>query len=249
MSEHRVGARAHARALVLKAYLSSTVAVGALAAAVAVGLVWPSSEAEAAPQCLPLATGAGPSNTTITCSGGAVTNQNSPNGYGTGNQNNDTINVTGGTTVTGNASFVSDGFLLGTGNTVNNFGTVTGNLIAIQGSGTDIAVNNSGSITSATGGGVFADSTTGTATVTNNPGASINTGSLAIQGASVIVMNSGTVWTNNNTSAIAGQKSTMNQQWLRDHYECRGGRLRDWVRQRRYECEQFRNYPGDGGLQ
>jgi hypothetical protein len=140
MSEHRVGARGYARALVLEAYLSNAVSVGALAAAMAVGLVWPSSEAEAAPQCLPLASGAGPSNTTITCSGGAVTNQNSPNGYGTGNQNNDTINVTGGTTVTGNASFVSDGFLLGTGNTVNNFGTVTGNLIAIQGSGTGFYV-------------------------------------------------------------------------------------------------------------
>jgi hypothetical protein len=208
VSQHCVGARVSARASVLKAFLSSGVAAGALATVLVAGLAWPPSEAAA--QCAPVANAAGPSNTTITCSG-IVTNQNSPNGYGTGNQNNDTINVTAGTRVTGNASFVSDGFLLGTGNTVNNNGTVTGNLVAIQGSGApgDITVNNSGTITSATGDGIFADTTTGTANVTNNAGATINPGGIAITGATVNLMNSGTVSTNNMNSAVAGQKSTM----------------------------------------
>jgi len=41
-------------------------------------------------------------NTTVTCTG-TVTNQNSPNGYGTGVENGLTINVQAGATVTGTA--------------------------------------------------------------------------------------------------------------------------------------------------
>src|SRR5947208_13982772 len=53
-------------------------------------LTWPANEALAA--CAPAAVGATPSNTTVNCNG-VVTNQNAPDGYGTGGQSNDVVNV------------------------------------------------------------------------------------------------------------------------------------------------------------
>src|SRR5215470_14682306 len=71
-------------------------------AALTVGfLAWSGSEAAA--DCTPTASAGVPSNATVTCSG-IVDTRNSPNGYGTGDQKNDTINVTMGTTVSGTTS-------------------------------------------------------------------------------------------------------------------------------------------------
>src|SRR5262249_55121261 len=82
MSQRRVRARAGTRGFFVKLHFTGGVAIGALAAA----LAWPGS-AQAA--CSPTANAAGPNNTTVTCSG-TTTNQNSPDGYGTGQQNNNT---------------------------------------------------------------------------------------------------------------------------------------------------------------
>jgi hypothetical protein len=65
--------------------------------------------------CSPMTGPAGvPSNTTVTCSG-TTNNQDSPNGYGTGQQSNDVVNVQAGASVTG----TSTGLALGDNNTVN----------------------------------------------------------------------------------------------------------------------------------
>ena len=167
-------------------------------------LAWSGSEAAA--DCTPTANTTGPSNTTITCSG-TVTNQNSPNGYGTGDQNNNTINVTAGTTVTGTTSGTNpgNGFFIGSGNTVNNSGTITGDVMAAGvNSVGNITVNNSGSITGA-GDGVFAEF--GSATVTNNASATINVTGGAVVGGNVTVTNSGTMSSNNNFGAIFANSS------------------------------------------
>lgn len=61
--------------------------------------------AEAA--CNPATSAATPANnTTVTCSG-TTTNQNDPNGWGTGNETGDTINVQTGATVTGTAAGIT----------------------------------------------------------------------------------------------------------------------------------------------
>lgn len=139
------------------------------------------------------------SNTTVTCSA-TTTNQNSPNGYGTGVENNDAVNVQTGATVSGTNS----GFLLGTGNTINNSGTISGGPFAgIQTAGT-VTVNNFGSITASTGDGVLSG---GDVMLTNNSAATINTGGAAVVGNNVTVINSGTLSSNNNSFAIAGQIS------------------------------------------
>src|SRR5215472_16601778 len=66
------------------------------ATAVAAALLWPASPAQAG--CAPLSGLA--SGTTVTCSGNTP-NQDAPNGYGTGAQANNTVNVTNNATVTG----------------------------------------------------------------------------------------------------------------------------------------------------
>jgi hypothetical protein len=60
---------------------------------------------------------------TVTCSG-TTTDQDAPDGYGTGTQSNITINVQTGASVTGTAG---NGLNLNNNNTVNNSGTITGN--------------------------------------------------------------------------------------------------------------------------
>jgi hypothetical protein len=70
--------------------------------------------------CSPAASaGAPPSGTTVTCSG-STTDQNAPAGYGDGSQNGLIINVVSGASVAGTGA----GFALGTGNNLNNSGTI-----------------------------------------------------------------------------------------------------------------------------
>ncbi|MBV8963259.1 MAG: hypothetical protein JOY97_09225, partial [Hyphomicrobiales bacterium] len=78
-----------------------------------------------AQQCTPATTTAMPlNNTTVICTG-TVTNQNTPNGYGTGVETGLTINVQANATVTATANF-GQGISVGNGNTINNRGTITG---------------------------------------------------------------------------------------------------------------------------
>jgi hypothetical protein len=101
-------------------------------------IVIPTSEAVA--QCVPAASAGLPAaGTTVTCSG-SVLNQNNPNGYGDSTQNGITINVTAGASVTG----TNTGIALGSGNTVNNSGAISGSSTGIFGG--ILTVNNSGSI-------------------------------------------------------------------------------------------------------
>src|SRR5205085_258672 len=65
-------------------------ATAATVLALAILIMWPAGEALA--QCAPAAVGANPSNTTVNCNG-VVVNQNAPDGYGTGLQINDAVNV------------------------------------------------------------------------------------------------------------------------------------------------------------
>ena len=75
------------------------------------------SAASAFAQCTPAAP---VNNTTVNCVG-TVTNQNAPNGYGTGVENNLTINVQANATVTGTAN-PGNGISIANGNTINNLG-------------------------------------------------------------------------------------------------------------------------------
>ncbi len=158
-----------------------------------------SSEASAQ-QCTP----ASGNNVTVTCSGATVNQGPEANtGYGSGLQNGLTINVVASppSSVTG----TSIGIDLGSNNTVNNFGTVTtngngviGDVFGIQGNGTNLTVNNSGSIgridipdNLIDAAGIAAQDTG--LMVTNNMGATIQ-GSIAIQGVGTgTVVNSGTI--------------------------------------------------------
>jgi uncharacterized protein with beta-barrel porin domain len=113
----------------------------AVAAFLLLALAWPAGKAMA--QCAPAAVGATPSGATVNCNG-IVLNQNLPDGYGTGQQNNDTINVQTGGQVLG----LNNGFNIGDNNTVNlATGTiVNGGLAGIteNGSGTLTVNNNNG---------------------------------------------------------------------------------------------------------
>ncbi len=131
----------------------------------ATGLTWFSYDAVAA--CNPV-TGVGtPSNTTITCSG-VTNNQDSPNGYGTGQQDNNVVNVQAGASVTG----TDVGFFLGVGNTIN---LATGATVSGAINGTTIGtgtttINNTGGTISGSGNAAFVNgisSTGGTLNVTN----------------------------------------------------------------------------------
>jgi fibronectin-binding autotransporter adhesin len=146
------------------------------------------STAFAVPNCSP-ATG---DNVTVTCSG-AVLNQGpgANTGYGSGLQNGLTINVVAAppSSVTG----TSTGIDVGSNNVINNFGTVTtagsggvGDIAGINANGTNLTVNNSGTIGRLDIPG-FAFSAAGISafgtglSVTNNAGATIQ-GQIGIQG-------------------------------------------------------------------
>lgn len=119
----------------------------AIAAFVTLAFAWPADRASAQ-QCLPLAIGAAPSGQTVNCNG-VVNNQNAPDGYGTSQQSNDTINVQSGS-VTG----TNNGFNIFDNNTVNlATGTsVTGGLSGIVETGTGtLTVNNNGGTISGNG--------------------------------------------------------------------------------------------------
>src|SRR5712692_4552635 len=129
-------------------------------------------------------------NVTVTCSGATVDQGPEPNtGYGSGLQNGLTINVQAGASVTG----TSIGIDVGSNNVINNFGTVTtagsggvGDIAGINANGTNLTVNNSGTIGRLDIPG-FAFSAAGISafgtglSVTNNAGATIQ-GQIGIQG-------------------------------------------------------------------
>ena len=154
----------------------------------------------ALPNCSP-ATG---DNVTVTCSG-AVFNQGPEGntGYGSGSQSGLTINVVASpaSSVTG----TSIGIDVGSNNTINNFGTITtlgsggvGDVWGINANGTNLTVNNSGTIGRLDIPNFVFDAAginvqdTGLM-VTNNVGATIQ-GSVGIQGVGIgIVVNSGLI--------------------------------------------------------
>jgi outer membrane autotransporter protein len=179
--------------------------------AAALTLLWPGLEAQAA--CNPSANGAGPNNTTVICMG-TVQDQNAPNGYGTGQQNGNTLTVQSGASVTGTTGA---GFFLGGNNTINNSGAIAGQggagVDASTVPSTSVTVNNLTATSSITGLGVAieADSATGTATVTN-AGTITATGvtNVGILAAVTNVTNSGTISTTAtlaNSFAIVGNTS------------------------------------------
>jgi len=140
MSEHRLGARAHARAFALKGYLSSGVAIGALAAA----LAWPGSSQAAC----------NTAGTTVTCSGTTT----GANGFGTGTEDGLTINVQTGATVTGTgASPDGNGIFVNNNDTVNNSGAVTGTVVGINAkTGLNVTNNSGATITGTSAAGISA---------------------------------------------------------------------------------------------
>jgi hypothetical protein len=116
--------------------------------AFALALTFPAlllTAASAFAQCAPTTSAAAPlSNATVICTG-TVTNQNSPNGYGTGAENNLTINVQANATVTGTTS-PGNGISVANGNTINNLGAITGpqnnGIIAFDNANDTLTVNN-----------------------------------------------------------------------------------------------------------
>jgi hypothetical protein len=179
LAAYRRAERESARASFLKEQVSGAVSAAALAAV----LMWPASDAEAA--CAP-PTGPGtPSNTTVTC--GTTNNQDNPDGYGTGAQNNNTVNVQTGASVSG----TNNGFFLGNDNTIN---LATG--------------------ASVTGGQSGMDLGTGTSTVNNNNGGTISASGNALSatgvtaGGTLIINNTGTI--SSTTSAVNGSASAIN---------------------------------------
>ena len=176
----------------------------AVALALASGLLWPASSAQAA--CTPV-TGVGtPSGATITCSG-ATTNQDGTTGYGTGQQNNNTVNVQTNATVTG----TDNGFFLGNGNTINlATGTsVIGGLNGmVIGTGTTTINNNNGGTISGSSSGSTVNGismSSGTLIVTNTGTMS---GTATTTGAGIGINSSGDVTVSSNTGTISGTAQT-----------------------------------------
>ena len=136
---------------------------------------------DARANCTPVTGANTPSNTTVTCSG-TVLNQDNPNGYGTAQQNNDVVNLQANASVTG----ATAGLDLGTSNTVN------------------LAAGSSAS--GASDGLVLGD---GTHAVNNNNGGSITAnGNVSI--ANGISANFGSTMTVNNTGIISGTTTNAN---------------------------------------
>ena len=102
---------------------------------------------------------------TVNCNG-TVTNQNSPDGYGTGQQDNDTVNVQ-----TGSVTGTNNGLNLDTGNTINlSTGTsVTGGINGITTNSGATTINNTGGTISGNGANAVVNAivSPGSATVTN----------------------------------------------------------------------------------
>jgi uncharacterized protein with beta-barrel porin domain len=167
------------------------------AAAVVLSLIAMSSAANAT--CTPAAdnTPLPAPGTTVTCSG-TTTDQNSPNGYGTGAQTGITINVTNGASVTGNTT---DGIAVHDATVNNSTGaTISGVQEGID-AVTTINVTNSGAIHGTGSFGVFAGTD---ATVTNNATGSIFGGQYGIIATgSANVTNSGSITATSNFGIFA----------------------------------------------
>jgi hypothetical protein len=144
------------------------------------------------------------SNVTATCTGTTL-NQNPPNGYGTGNEDNLDTTVVRGATVTGtaDADAIGRGIFFNTGS-VTNFGTISGTAGA-NATGFGIAAKNTATVTSSgtisgtagangEGVGIFAF---GNATVFNSGTISGTAGikglGIGINAVSATVINSGTI--------------------------------------------------------
>ncbi len=136
-------------------------------------VAWPAAPARAT--CDPPAG----NNVTATCTG-TTTDQNTPNGYGTGTETNLSTTVVTGASVSGTTS----GIFFDTGS-VTNFGTITGGFDGIR--ATTATVNNSGTITGTSSAGIEAT----TATVTNS--GTIAGGFDGIRADTATVTNSGTI--------------------------------------------------------
>ena len=160
-------------------------------------------------QCAPPAG----SNVTATCTGTTL-NQNPPNGFGTGTEDNLNTTVVQGATVTGNANANGTAAAFANGIFFNT-GSVTSSG-AISGIGTDngsgIRANDSATVTnsntiSGTGGtlgvGIFAN----TATVTNNFGGTIS-GTGGTEGDGIFANDSATVFNSGTISGTGGTGGT-----------------------------------------
>ena len=162
--------------------------------------MWPAGEALA--QCAPPAVGAAPSGATVNCNG-AVLNQNTPDGYGTGLQTNDAINVQ-----TGSVTGTSSGFNIGSGNTVtlSSGTTVTGGANGISASGATptLTVNNNGGTVSGNGANAIVNGIVTSGTLGGTNSGTISATSTAAGGSAIAINPSTSV----NLTSTAGSHIT-----------------------------------------
>ena len=156
--------------------------------ALATALMWPGSAAHAA--CTP---NAPVSNTTVTCSG-TTTDQNPPNGYGTGTTESGlTINVQTGAIVSGTGAG-GDGLSIVSDNQVNNSGNINGVNNGINAFSNLTVVNNAASSIAGANNGIFV---AGLGNVTNSgdiTGTAAGSSGISINGTgSATVGNSGNI--------------------------------------------------------
>jgi hypothetical protein len=147
--------------------------------ALTAALIWPTADALAA--CTPTAP---VSNTTVNCNG-PVINQNNPDGYGTGAESNDAINVqTGSVTGTSSGFNVLDGntFTLSSGTAV----TGGANGIAATGNGTT-TLNNNGGMVSGNGANAFVDGFVSPGSLTGTNSGTISAVTTAMGGSAIAV--------------------------------------------------------------
>jgi Autotransporter beta-domain len=171
---------------------ASTTAVRA--SVLALAIMAPTRHAQAA--CIPPAP---VNNVSVSCTGVTV-DQNGTNGYGTGAENNLNISVAAGASVSGD----TNGIALGSGNAVNNSGTITGGAGGDGITGDVNVINNASGIISggqgvATSGNVInygiilgtANGVVSTGIVTNY--GLISGGNFGVIAPNVTVINSGTI--------------------------------------------------------
>jgi hypothetical protein len=145
--------------------------------------------------CTPATSAATPANnTTVTCTG-TVTNQNDPNGYGTGTETGVTVNVQGADPVAGTPAATVTGTSIGiaiSDGTINNAGAVTG-LTGM--SLTTGALNNSGSIQGAPNGIGVQFNGAANATLSNSATGIISAGGSGFHGFNGVIgiVNSGVI--------------------------------------------------------
>jgi uncharacterized protein with beta-barrel porin domain len=170
----------------------------AIALAVATASFWVLGGTPVHAACAP-ASGAAVAGDTVVCTG-TTTNQDAPDGYGTGAENNLTINVLSGASVTGD----NNGLNLDTGNTVNNNGAITGTTLnGILANGPLVVNNgNSGTITADAFGGV-AINALGDATIVNSGTITANgiLGTAILVNGIATIQNSGTISANGDGGA------------------------------------------------